>query len=95
MLSIFVNENRSNWDDHLPYLMIAYRTTVHERTKCTSNLIIIGRETYLPIDVLADKTPTNPQEIGCCHSYVEWIRNSMEITYGIVNENLQSSFKKK
>lgn len=74
--------------------MMAYRSTVHESTKCTPNLVMLGRETNLPIDVLAGTTPTNPPEIGCYHSYVEWIRNTMEITYGIVHENLRSSFKR-
>ena len=27
MLSAFVNDNRLDWDDHLPYLMMAYRAT--------------------------------------------------------------------
>ena len=27
MLSAFVNDNRDDWDDHLPYLMMAYRAT--------------------------------------------------------------------
>lgn len=49
---------------------------------------MLGRETNLSIDVLASTTPTNPPEIGCYHSYVEWIWNTMEITYG-VHENLQ------
>lgn len=34
MLSIFVNENRSNWDDHLPYLMMAYYSTVPPIWSC-------------------------------------------------------------
>lgn len=61
--------------------MMAYRSTVHERTKCTPNLVMLGRETNLPIDVLAGTTPKNPPEIGCYHSYVAWICNTIEITH--------------
>ena len=27
MLSAFVNGNKDDWDDHLPYLMMAYKAT--------------------------------------------------------------------
>lgn len=70
--------------------MIAYRTTVHEMY---SQSVMLGRETYPPIGISAGTTLTNSQEICCYHSDVEF-RNTMEITYGIVNENLQSSLKK-
>ena len=32
MLSIFVNDRRDNWHELLPYVMHAYRTSVHEST---------------------------------------------------------------
>jgi hypothetical protein len=93
MLAIFV-ENRTNWDDHLPYLMMAYRSTVHESTKCTPNLVMLGRETMLPTDIIAG-SPSGEHPInGCYHSYVEWVRNSMELSYSIVHDNLMLSFKR-
>ena len=39
MLSMFVNTHRNDWDDHIPYLMMAYRSTVHA---------MLGREVHLP-----------------------------------------------
>lgn len=39
MLSMFVNENSNDWDDHLPYLTMAYRATVQKSTSCTPNLV--------------------------------------------------------
>ena len=32
MLSSFVNENRNDWNDHLPYLLMAYRAIEHIST---------------------------------------------------------------
>ena len=31
-LSMFVNENHSDWDEHIPMVLMAYRTAVHEST---------------------------------------------------------------
>ena len=35
MLSKFVAENQGDWDSHLPILMMAYRSAVHETTSFT------------------------------------------------------------
>ena len=32
MLSMFVNDRRDNWHELLPFIMHAYRTSVHEST---------------------------------------------------------------
>lgn len=54
MLAMFLNENYDDWDDHLPYLTSAYRTSVQESTKCSPNRIMLGRETSLLIDVMVE-----------------------------------------
>lgn len=38
MLSLLDNESRSDWDDHLPYVIMAYRATTHDNTHCSPNL---------------------------------------------------------
>ena len=42
MLAMFVNEHWDDWDDHLPYVMMAYRASVQESTGCTPNLLFFG-----------------------------------------------------
>ena len=37
MLTMLVADAQNDWDDHLPYVMMAYRASVHESTKCTPN----------------------------------------------------------
>ena len=37
----------------LPMLTAAYRATEQASTGCTPNLLFLGRETNLPVDVLA------------------------------------------
>ncbi|CAC5405273.1 unnamed protein product [Mytilus coruscus] len=61
MLAMYVDENRSDWDDHLPYVIMAYRAAIHESTKCTPNKLMLGREISLPIDVIAGAPPDNTE----------------------------------
>lgn len=51
MLSKFVTENQRDWGSHLPVLMMAYHSTVHETTSFTPCELMFGRQIDLPIDV--------------------------------------------
>lgn len=85
MLSMFVNENRNDWDDHLPYLTMAYRATVQKSTSCTPNLVIFGRELNCPIDLMIG-TPSD-QNNFCPSEYVDWLQNAMRDTFNFVYEH--------
>uniref|UniRef100_A0A8C2FFZ9 Gypsy retrotransposon integrase-like protein 1 n=1 Tax=Cyprinus carpio TaxID=7962 RepID=A0A8C2FFZ9_CYPCA len=52
MLSLFVDENQTNWDCLLPYVMMAYRSSVHTSTGFTPYKILFGQEIVLPLDVM-------------------------------------------
>ena len=49
MLSKFCGERCDDWDDHLPYLLCAYRATINESTGMSPNLMMLGHEATLPI----------------------------------------------
>ena len=57
MLSIYVDENQSNWDEQLPFVLMAYRSTIHESTGCSPNLLMLNRESSLPVDIIAGNPP--------------------------------------
>ena len=57
MLFMFVDENRSDWDDHLPYVMAAYRATQHKSTGLTPNLLMLNREIDCPLDLMVGLPP--------------------------------------
>ena len=77
MLKAFVNEYRDDWDDYLPYLPMAYRATVHDSTNWTPNLMMFGRESHLPIDVMMGPPPRLENKYTCPVKYVEWLRQMM------------------
>lgn len=52
MLSTYVNEFHSDWDEYLPYVMQAYRSAVHETTGYTPNFLMLGREVSTPLDLM-------------------------------------------
>ena len=89
MLKVFVNENRNDWDDHLPYIMMAYRATPQSSTQCSPNLLMYGREVNLPVEVMAPPPPE--QAFTCPNEYVEWVRAVLEQAFQFARRHLAAS----
>ena len=93
MLSAYVNERRDDWSDHLDLIMMAYRSSVHQSTQCTPNLIMFGREINLPLTVELGVFPTEDRP-QCPVEYVEWVQNTLERVFRFVKLNTESSVHK-
>lgn len=52
MLTLFVKDNQTNWDTLLPYVMLAYRSSVQATTGFSPYKVMFGREAVLPIDIM-------------------------------------------
>ena len=48
LLAMFVSQEHDNWDDLLPFMMLAYNTTVHTSTGYTPYRLVFGDECNLP-----------------------------------------------
>ena len=51
LLSAFVNAEHTDWDERLPYVMMAYRSSVNETTGYTPNMMMLGRDVTVPLDI--------------------------------------------
>ena len=93
MLAMYVNENKRDWDDHLPYVMFAYRSSIHASTGFSPNSLMLGREVNLPLDILVGPVP---DEDMCPDEYVEWVKEALQLAFEKARQNLnQSSMKQK
>ncbi|GBM94395.1 hypothetical protein AVEN_266421-1 [Araneus ventricosus] len=64
-LSLFVSKNQTDWDSHLPLILLAYRSAEHEVTGFTPAEVLLGRTLQLPCDILfrrPNETPSSPNE---------------------------------
>jgi hypothetical protein len=88
MLKSWTETYGRNWDDHLPYITMAYRATIHASTNCTPNLLMFGHEIQLPIDIMFPNTVDVPQ---CPNEYVEWIKMALSEAHEYARKHLQKS----
>jgi len=90
LLSLFAYDNTQDWDDHLPYLLMAYRSTEHASTKCSPNLLMLGREISCPIDLMVGFPPDKQEEV-CPIQYVEWLKCAMNTAFDFAKVQLKKA----
>ena len=89
MLSMFVNDRRDNWNELLPFVMHAYRTSVHESTGYSPFRLMMGEECSLSQDVSTDELRTNREEDVAPHPFATWVRDALEVAYDQVRQSLK------
>ena len=89
MLSMFVNDRRENWHELLPFVMHAYRTSVHESTGYSPFRLMMGEECSLPQDVNTDELRTHREQDVAPHPFATWVRDVLEVAYDHVRHTLQ------
>jgi hypothetical protein len=67
---------------------MAYRATIHDSTGYTPHNIIFGRELICSCDIIAGFSLKNGAP-RCPVQYVEWVNQTIKLTYEFVNQNLQ------
>ena len=94
MLQAMVDENPEQWDEHLPYAMMAYRATIHESTKCSPNLLLFGDENRQPVDLLYGECIIGEEVPICPSEYVEWVRDAYRTAFSKAREHLKTTAEK-
>lgn len=91
MLAKIISDNQKDWDQHIPKLMIAYKTTIHESTGYTPFHVTFGRLPVLPVDVMVGApvkqkgaTPSIPQ-------FMKDLCSSLRNVYSQVREGTKTS----
>ena len=92
MLSTFVNDNHSNWDTMLPYVLMAYRSNDHETTGMSPNILMLGRETTIPFDIL-NEMPVSLKSYDI-NQWVWELRETLEIAHTFVRQNTCTSIQR-
>lgn len=75
MLSLFVDNNQTNWDKLLPYVMMAYRSSLHASTGFTPYKVLFGQEMVLPVDIMLGID--NGQKFQSVNDYVAGLAESL------------------
>ena len=84
MISLYVNKHQTDWDRIVPLALTAYRATPQDTTGQTPNMLMLGREITLPVDLIAGMLPgeTTPTQT----EYATELREHMEEVFREVRQ---------
>ena len=86
-LSKFVSDHHRDWDQHVPLLMMAYRTAVHETSGNTPAKLMLGRDLRLPVDLLTGRP--NDEPLSEVTDYAIDLQEKLERVHNFARENLK------
>lgn len=92
LLRIHAQAHDEDWDEALPYIASAMRSTVHRSTGFTANQLMLGREISMPVDLLLNpEIEEAGEEELTTHEYVNQVRKTMEYTHELARQALKGA----
>ena len=93
MLAMFASDNKDDWDDLLPAVMMAYRSSVHESTGFSPYRLMFGVECTLPKDIGLPRQNPDPLE-GISSPYAVWVRDALEVAFDQVRRHASQAVQR-
>lgn len=90
MLRNFVSNNQTDWDEYIPMLMMAYRSSEHEATGFSPCTLMLGREISLPVD-LCYGSPMKENYTNHTSEYTRNLLNHLLKVHEVARQNLNLS----
>jgi len=86
MLKAYTDQKHcTDWDEYLPFVLSAYRNSVHESTKMTPNRMMMNREVDVPLDLIYG-APDDEDMLP--YEYAQAVRKNMRDAHSLARESL-------
>jgi len=87
-LAMYCEEDQHDWDEWVPYMLMAYRAAEHEATGFTPSRLMFGHEIRLPVDLATGKPPDEGLPVPHTE-YVRTLQRRMEETRHRASQHLK------
>jgi len=77
LLKQTIQQNQEDWDQHIAVCCMAYRSSVHDVTKKTPNMLMLGRELPMPSHLLV-KSPEPVPAYQNMHEYAVTLQSKLQ-----------------
>ena len=68
-IASYISDKQDDWDEHIPLLMLAYRSSIHETLGVSPAMMMFGRDLTLPIDLALSRPVKDERVCATEHAY--------------------------
>ena len=91
ILAKYVSDHQRDWDEHLPLIMIANRSSVHVSTQYTPFYLLFGHEARLPVDIMFRRQPNYKPEVS---GYARNLQDTLKQVHEHAREHRRATQKR-
>ncbi len=91
MLKKITNQNATDWDEYLPYLLFAYREAPQESTRFSPFEMLYGHRVHGPLDILREGWTDEKAEEVPAITHVVTMRNRLSEMAKLAQDNLKQA----
>ena len=86
-----VQDHQRDWDGHVPYVMMAYRSSVHESTGQRTAKLMFGRDLRLPVDLMFGRRKNRAREGTTYSDFVVELEETLNCAHDFARMHLKFS----
>ena len=87
----YVQDHQRDWDGHVPYVMMAYRSSVHESTGQRTAKLMFGRDLRLPVDLMFGRRKDRAREGTTYSDFVVELEETLNCAHDFARMHLKFS----
>ena len=95
MLGKIVSYSQRDWDEHIPFVMAAYRAAKHASTGFSPNYLVFGRENRAPLDVVLGEIVGEEEHYDSYNDYVCALQKRMRQSHALAREHLGAAAERR
>lgn len=90
MLTHYCENNQQRWDEVLPQVLMAYRSSAHASTGQTPNMMMLGRNITLPLEaVIPRPEKSDDQDAPTIEEYIETLQDNLGKSHTLARTHLK------
>jgi transposase InsO family protein len=91
----YLDDKQRDWDQYLPFIAMALRATVNESTGYSPNIMMLGRDVTVPLDLLAGPAPPSVESPQPTSDYVEGLQQRLHDVHAFARGQLSAKLEKR
>ena len=89
MLTVYCEKGQNRWDEFLPEVLMAYRSSKHSSTHFLPNMMVLGRNITSPFEAVIRRSPSaGDVDIA---DYISDLHAKLHSVHEIARKNLKTS----